>query len=121
MFPDLQDLAYADDETTIGRLSLSLKFLGTGQPLFKEDDNLDFNMGKTKFLTKDPISACHLYERAQHFLRTDPALQHMANDLTPEMFTVEGIEVLGTPIGTEGHIKNFVGQNCVKIRVCPLT
>ena len=86
-----------------------------GQPLFKEDGNLDFNMGKTKFLAKGPISARHLYERAQHFLRTDPALQDMVNDFTPEMFTVEGIEVLGTPIGTEGYIKNFVAQNCVKI------
>ena len=37
---------------------------------------------------------------------------------TPEMFTVlgvEDIEVLGTPIGTEGYIKNFVVQNCIKI------
>ena len=63
----------------------------------------------------DFSSARHLYERTQPFLRTDPALQHMANDFTPEMFTVEGIEVLGTPIGTEGYIKNFVAQNCVKI------
>ncbi len=39
----------------------------------------------------------------------------MANDFTPDMFTVEGIEVLGTPIVTEGYIKNFVAQNCVKI------
>ena len=31
------------------------------------------------------------------------------------MFTVEGIEVLGTPIGTDSYIKNFVAQNCVKI------
>ena len=31
------------------------------------------------------------------------------------MFTVEGIEVLGTPIDTEGYIKNFVTQNCIKI------
>ena len=31
------------------------------------------------------------------------------------MFTVEGIEVLGTPIGTEGYIRNFVAKNCVKI------
>ena len=97
MFPDLRGLAYADDETTIGRLSLALKFLGAVQPLFKEDGNLDFNMGKTKFLAKGSISARHLYERAQHFLQTDPALQHMANDCTPEMFTVEVIEVLGTP------------------------
>ncbi len=83
--------------------------------MFKEDGNLDFNMGKTKFLAKGTISASHLYERAQHFLRTDPALQYIANDFTPEMFTVEGIEVLGTPIGTEGYVKNFVAQNCVKI------
>jgi hypothetical protein len=39
----------------------------------------------------------------------------MVNDFTPEMFTVEGIEVLGTPVVTEGYIKNFVSQNCVKI------
>jgi hypothetical protein len=115
MFPDLRGLAYADDETTIGRLSLSLKFLGAAQPLFKEDGNLDFNMGKTKFLVKGSISVCHLYERAQHFLQSDPGLQHMSNVFTPEMFTVEGIEVLGTLIVTEGYIKNFVAQNCVKI------
>jgi hypothetical protein len=47
MFPDLRGLSYADDETTVGRLSLALKFLGAAQPLFKEDGNLDFNMGKT--------------------------------------------------------------------------
>jgi hypothetical protein len=93
---------------TIGRLSLALKFLDAAQPLFKEDGNLDFNMGKTKFLAKGSLSARHLYERAQHFLQTDPALQHMVNDFTPGMFTVEGI-------GTEDYIKNFVAQNCVKI------
>jgi hypothetical protein len=72
-------------------------------------------MGKTKFLTKGPISAHHFYERAKHFLRTDPDLQGIANDFTPEMFTVEGIEVLGTPLDTEDYIKNFVDQNCIKI------
>ena len=65
-----------------------MKLVGAGQPMFKQDGNLDFNMGKTKFLAKGPISARHLYERAQHFLRTDPALQDIANDFTPEMFTV---------------------------------
>ncbi len=54
-------------------------------------------------------------ERAQHFLQSDPGLQHIANEFTPEMFAVEGIEVLGTPIGTENYIKNFVALNCVKI------
>jgi hypothetical protein len=31
MFPDLRGLAYADDETTVGRLSLPLKFLQMGK------------------------------------------------------------------------------------------
>jgi hypothetical protein len=114
-FPELRGLAYADDQTTVGRLSLAMKLLDTGQPNFKEDGNLDFNMGKTKLLAKGPISARHLYERAKHFLRTDPAPQHIANEFTPEMFTVEGIEVLGIPIRNQGYIKNFVAQNCVKI------
>ena len=114
-YPELRGLAYADDENTVGRLSLALQFLGEGQPLFKEDGNLDFNMTKTKFLAKGPISARHLFERAQHFLQTIPAIQHLAGEFTQEMFTVEGIEVLGTPIGTDNYIRNFVAQNCLKI------
>jgi hypothetical protein len=31
------------------------------------------------------------------------------------MFTVTGIEVLGTPIGTDTYIKDFVVQNSIKI------
>ena len=73
-----------------------MKLVAASQPTFKLDGNLDFNMGKTKFLAKGPISARHVYERAQHFLRTDPELQGILNDFTPEMFTVEGIVVLGT-------------------------
>ena len=114
-YPELRGLAYADDGNAVGRLSLALQFLGEGQPLFKEDGNLDFNMVKTKFLAKGPISARHLYERAQHFLRTIPAIQHLANEFTQEMFSVEGIEVLGTPIGTDNYIRNFVAHNCLKI------
>ena len=76
---------------------------------------MGFNTGKTKFLAKGPISAKHLFERAQHFLRTIPAIRHLANEFTQEMFSVEGIEVLGTPIGTDNYIKNFVAQNCLKI------
>ncbi len=37
------------------------------------------------------------------------------NDFTPEMFTTTGIEVLGTPIGSNAYIKDFVDQNCIKI------
>ena len=84
------------------------------KPVFKSDGNLDFNMGKTEFLTKGP-TARHVFERTQYFLQTDPDLQVIANDFTPEMFTSTGIEVLGTPIGTDDYIKDFVAQNCVKI------
>ena len=31
------------------------------------------------------------------------------------MFSVQGIEVLGTPIGTDTYIKEYVAQNCLKI------
>jgi len=36
-------------------------------------------------------------------------------NIFPEMFTVEVIEVLGTPLGTDVYIRDFVAQNCVKI------
>ena len=50
-----------------------------------------------------------------HFLQNDPDLQDIANDFTPEMFSVQGIEVLGTPLGTDVYIRDFVAQNCIKI------
>jgi hypothetical protein len=71
-------------------------------------------MGKTEFLGKDPTDR-HVYERAQYFLQTDPDLQGIANDFTPDMFTTTGIEVLGTPIGIDTYIKDFVAQNRKKI------
>jgi hypothetical protein len=114
-YPELRGLAYADDGNSVGRLSVALQLLGDGQPMFKEDGNLDFNMGKTKFLAKGTISTRHLYERAKHFLRTIPGIRHLANEFTQEMFTVEGIEVFGTPIDTDSYIRNFVTKNCLKI------
>ena len=56
MFPELRGLAYADDGTTIGRLSQALKLAAVSKPVFKSDGNLDFNMGKTEFLSKDPTA-----------------------------------------------------------------
>ena len=84
------------------------------KPVFKLDGNLDFNMGKTEFLTKNP-TVRHVYERVQYFLQTDPDLQGIANDFTPDMFTTTGIEVLGTHIGTDTYIRDFVTQNRMKI------
>ncbi len=91
---------YADDGNIIGRLSQALKLTAVSKPVFKLDGNLDFNMGKTMILAKGP-TARHVYERAQYFLQNEPDLQGIANDFTPEMFSVEGIEVLGTPLGTD--------------------
>jgi hypothetical protein len=114
MFPELRGLAYADDATIIGRFSQVLKLAAVSKPVFKSDDNLEFKMDKTEFLAKGP-TARHVSKRAQYFLQTDPDLQGIANDFTPEMFTVTGIEVLGTPIGSNTYIKDFVAQNYIKI------
>jgi hypothetical protein len=88
-----------------------MRWVGVSRTVFVRRGNKE----KKTFARVRGISARHLYERSQIFLQSDPVLQHMANVFTPEIFTVEGIEVLGTPIGTEGYIKNFVSQNCVKI------
>ena len=53
MFPELEGLAYANDGNIIGRLSQALKLTALSKPVFKLDENLDFNMGKTMILTKD--------------------------------------------------------------------
>ena len=89
---------YADDGNIIGRLSQALKLTAVSKPVFKLDGNLDFNMGNTMILAKGP-TARHVDERAQYFLQNE----RIANDFTPEMFSVEGIEVLGTPLGTDVH------------------
>ena len=59
------------------------------KPVFKSDGDLDFNMGKTMILTKGP-TARYVYERAQYFLQNDPNLQGIANNFTPDMFSVLG-------------------------------
>ena len=84
MFPELQGLTrtYADDETTIVRVSQVLKIAVVRNQVFKLDGNLDFNMGKTKFLAKSPMHR-HVYERDQYFLQTDPDLQVIVHDFTP--------------------------------------
>ena len=74
MFPELRGLAYADDGTTIGRLSQVLKVAAVSKPVFKLDGNLEFNMGKTEFLAKGP-TARHVYERAQYFFRLTPTFR----------------------------------------------
>ena len=114
MFPDLRGLAFADDGNIIGRLSQALRLIAASKPVFKLDGNLDFNLGKTMFLAKG-TTARHVYDRAKFFLQNDPNLQDIAHDFTLNMFSVQGIEVLGTPIGTDTYIKEYVAQNCLKI------
>jgi hypothetical protein len=56
-----------------------------------------------------------LFERAKHFLHTDPDLADIAHHFTRDMLTTEGIEELGTPVGNDRFIQTFVDQNCLKI------
>ena len=114
--PEAKGLAYADDGNMITRLSVALKIMATLKPVFKEDGNLDFNMGKTKVLAKGP-TVQHVFNRAKHFIDNDPDLQEIAQDITLDMFTTEGIEILGTPVGTDRFIQTHVVQNCLKIMV----
>jgi hypothetical protein len=55
--------------------------------------------------------------RRQYFLENDPDLQVIVNDFTPEMFSVEVIEVLGTTLGTDVYIRNFVAQNFILLKI----
>ena len=103
-----------DDGNTIGRFSQVLKLAAVSNPVFKLDGNLDFNMGTTMILAKGSTTR-HVYERDQHFLENDPDLQGIANDFTSEMFSVQVVEVLGTPLGTDVYIMDFVTQKCIKI------
>ena len=98
----------------IGRLSQALKLITTSKSVFKLDVNLDFNLDKTMFLTKGTTGS-HVYERTEFFLQNDPSLQDIVHDFTFNMFSVEGIEILGTPIDTDTYIKEYVKQNCLKI------
>ena len=105
-FPEIKGLAYADDDNIITKLSTDLKLISVLAPVFKKDANLVFNISKTKVLAKGP-SADHLFERAKHFLDTDPDLADIAHHFTRDMFTTEGIEVLGTPVGNDRFIQTL--------------
>ena len=65
-FLDLRGLAYTDDGNIIGRLSQTLRLISELKSGFKLDDNLDFNPGKTMFLTMVTTES-HVYDRAQVF------------------------------------------------------
>ncbi len=71
-------------------------------------------MGKTRILAKGP-QVRHVYKWDHNFLQNDPDLQDITNDCTPDMFSVQEIEVLGTPLGTDIYKKDFVVHKCVKI------
>ena len=93
MFPDLRGLAFVDDGNIIGRISQDLKIISASNPVFKLDVNLDFNLGKTMFLTKDTTTR-YVYERTKVFLQNDPSLQDITYDFTFNKFSVEEIEIL---------------------------
>ncbi len=87
------------------------------KPGFKLVGNLDFNLDKTMFLGKVTTTSSQVYDRTQFqsFLQNDPSLQDIEQDFTLNVFAVEGIKVLGTPLGTDTYIKTYVTQNCLKI------
>ena len=66
------------------------------------------------FLTKG-TTVRHVFQRSQFFLQNNPILQDIVHDFTSNMFSVEGIEILGTPLDTGIYIKNYVQNNCLKI------
>jgi hypothetical protein len=65
-------------------------------------------------IQKSPEASKKKIFKKSNFLSYDTDLQGVANDFT-EMFTATGIEVLGTPIGTDAYTKDFVAQNSIKI------
>ena len=80
-FPEIKGLAYADNGSITAKLSTGLKIMSMLTLVFKEDGNLNFNIGKTKVLPKGP-TADHVFERAKHFLDTDPDLASIAHHFT---------------------------------------
>ena len=77
---DLRGLTYVDDDNIIGRFSQVLSLISSLKAGFKLDGNLDFNLGN---------------------------LQDITQNFTLDMFSVEGIELLGTQLGTDTCIKVF--------------
>jgi hypothetical protein len=117
-FPEIKGLTYSDDGNIIVKLSTSLKLISILVTVFKKDENLVFNINKTKVLVKG-TSADHLFEYVKHFLDTDPDLEDIVHHFRRDMFTTEGIEVLGTPVGNDRFIQTFVtqlSQNHVRYR-----
>jgi hypothetical protein len=57
-YPSLEDLVYTDDGNITGPFSKNTKYLrpsqnsGGDKLIYKQDDNLDFNISKTKILAK---------------------------------------------------------------------
>jgi hypothetical protein len=54
MFPGLRDLAYSDDETTIGRISQVLKLVTVSNPVFKADTSPPRNTVYVRCVVRTP-------------------------------------------------------------------
>jgi hypothetical protein len=59
-----------------------------------------------------------MFERAKHFLGTNPDLAVLAH-VTRDISSTEGIEVLGTPVGNGRSIKAPVAQTASKSWTIP--
>jgi hypothetical protein len=106
--PEIKGLAYADDGNIIAKLSTAFKLISMLAPVFKKDAN------HQRFSLRVPRQTICLNAQ-KHFLDTDPDLADIAHHFTRDMFTTEGIEVLGTPVGNDRFIQTFIAQNCLKI------
>ena len=86
-FPDLRCLDHTDDGNITGRFSQVLSLISELKSGFKLDGNLDFNLDKTMFLTKDTTSR-HVYEWAKVFLQNDPILLDITQDFTSSEYVL---------------------------------
>jgi hypothetical protein len=113
-FPEIKGLAYADDGNVIAKLSTALKLISMLAPVFKKDANSFLISARQRFSLRVPRQTICL--NVQNISSTPTlTLGDVAHHFTRDMFTTEGIEVLGTPVGKDRFIQTFVAPNCLKI------
>ena len=71
IFSELEVLVYTDDDSIMGPLSKVLEVISELNPFFKRDADFDFNLDKTKILTKGTTTQ-HVFDRTQFSSRIIP-------------------------------------------------
>ena len=96
-FQEARAIAYADDGYIKAKLSVALQVFAELKVVFKEDADLELNVGKTTILPAKGVTQQVAFDVAHSIIDGRPALTHLSADLCLELFGLDQLHNYHTP------------------------